>query len=82
MRYDNVKERFKRRFISKLFIKLRKFNNTFSNDQINVLSAFKQKNHVIEIENKKKLSYKSLYNIFQIKLSKFRRYLKDSFQKD
>ena len=27
--------------ISKLFIKLRKFNNIFSNNQINVLFAFK-----------------------------------------
>ena len=28
-------------YISKLFIKLREFNNIFSNNQINVLFAFK-----------------------------------------
>ena len=68
--------------ISKLFIELRKFNNIFSNNQINVLSAFKQENYVIKIENEKKLFYKLFYNLFQTKLSKFRRYLKDSFQKN
>ena len=69
-------------YISKLFIELREFNNIFSNDQINVLLAFKQGDHVIEIKNKKKLFYKSLYNLSQMKLSKLRRYFKDSFQKD
>ena len=51
-------------YISKLFTELREFNNIFLNNQINVLFAFKQRNYVIEIENKKKLFYKSLYNFF------------------
>ena len=50
-------------YISKLLIELREFNNTFSNDQINVLFAFKQGDHAIEIKNEKKPPYKSLYNL-------------------
>ena len=66
-------------FISKLFTKLREFNNIFSNNQINVLFTFKQRNYIIEIKNEKKFFYKSFYNLFQIKLSKFRFYFKDFF---
>ena len=66
-------------YISKLFIELREFNNIFSNDQINVLFAFKQEDHIIKIENEKKSFYESFYNLSQTKLSKLRRYLKNSF---
>ena len=69
-------------YISKLSIELREFNNIFSNNQINVLFAFKQGDHAIKIKNEKKSFYKSLYNLSQTKLSKLRRYFKDSFQKD
>ena len=69
-------------YISKLSIELREFNNIFSNNQINVLSAFKQKDYIIEIKNKKEFFYKLFYNLFQTKLSKLRRYLKNSFQKN
>ena len=40
-----------------------------------------KKNYVIEIENKKKPFYKLFYNLFQIKLSKLRRYLENHFKK-
>ena len=69
-------------YISKLFIELRKFNNIFSNDQINVLLAFKQENHIIKIKNEKEFFYKLFYNLSQTKLSKLQRYFKDLFQKN
>ena len=65
-------------YISEFSIELREFNDIFSNDQINVLPAFKQGDHAIKIENEKKFSYKSLYNLSQTKLSKFRHYFEDS----
>ena len=47
-----------------LLKKLLKFENIFFNKIIEVLLAFKQRNHAIEIEKDKELLYKSLYNLF------------------
>ena len=37
---------------------------------------------LLKLKMKKKLFYKSLYNLSQTKLSKLQRYFKDSFQKN
>ena len=69
-------------FNLKTFKKLLKYKNVFFKKKIEILSIFKQKNHVIKIENNKKPLYKLLYNLFQMKLSKLRRYLKNILYKD
>ena len=49
----------------------------FNNELTRMLSEQNYKNHVIDLIKNKKSSYMSLYNLFQIELTKFRRYLND-----
>ena len=47
----------------------------FDNELTKMLSEQNYENHVIDLVENKKPSYMSLYNLFQIKLTKLRRYL-------
>ena len=47
----------------------------FDNELAKMLSEQNYKDHVIDLIENKKFSYMSLYNLFQIELTKFRRYL-------
>ena len=58
------------------------FEDIFFNEMAGVLPAFKQRDHAIEIEEGKESPYGPLYNLSQTELSKLRRYLENSLQKD
>ena len=47
----------------------------FDNKLAKMLSEQNYENHVINLIEKKKSSYMSLYNLFQIELTELRRYL-------
>ena len=51
--------------------------NVFDNDLTEVLSEQDYDNHVIDLTENRKLSYISLYNLSQKKLTELRRYLND-----
>ena len=53
----------------------------FDNELARMLFEQNYENHVIDLIENKKFSYMSLYNLFQIKLTKFRRYLNDTLIK-
>ena len=53
----------------------------FDNKKAEVLSEQSQKNHVINLMKNTKLLYIPLYNFFQKKLAKLRRYLNNSLNK-
>ena len=53
----------------------------FDNELTKMLSEQNYKNHAIDLVENKKLSYMSLYNLFQIELMKFRRYLNNTLIK-
>ena len=53
----------------------------FDNELTEMLSEQNYENHAIDLVENKKLSYMSLYNLFQIKLTKLRRYLNDALIK-
>ena len=69
-------------FDLKILKKLLKYKNVFFKKKIEILFMFKQKNYIIKIKNDKKSLYKFLYNLFQTKLSKLRRYLENVFHKN
>ena len=49
----------------------------FNNELTKMLFKQNYKNHVINLIENKEPSYISLYNLFQIELTEFRRYLND-----
>ena len=53
----------------------------FDNELTKMLFKQNYKNHVIDLIENKESSYISLYNLFQIELTKFRRYLNDALIK-
>ena len=53
----------------------------FDNELTRMLSEQNYKNHVINLVKNKKSSYISLYNLFQIELTKLRRYLNNALIK-
>ena len=60
---------------SELFENYLYLKKMFDNELTRMLSEQNYKNHVINLIENKKLSYMSLYNLFQIKLTELRRYL-------
>ena len=63
---------------SENFLYLKKM---FDNELTKMLFEQNYKNYVIDLIENKKSSYMSLYNLFQIKLTKFRRYLNNALIK-
>ena len=55
--------------------------NVFDNDLAEVLSEQDYDDHAINLTKNKKLSYISLYNLSQKKLTELRRYLNDALIK-
>ena len=53
----------------------------FNNELTRMLFAQNYENHVINLMKNKKPSYIFLYNLFQIELTKLRRYLNDALIK-
>ena len=53
----------------------------FDNELTKMLFEQNYENYVIDLIKNKKSSYMSLYNLFQIKLTKLRRYLNDALIK-
>ena len=53
----------------------------FDNELTKMLFKQDYKDHVIDVIKNKKSSYMSLYNLFQIELTKLRRYLNDALIK-
>ena len=54
----------------------------FDNELTKMLFEQNYENHVIDLIKNKKLSYMSLYNLFQVELTKLRRYLNDALIKE
>ena len=57
--------------------KIEHLKKTFHDIKINVLLEQNQENFIIKLMKSKKLSFMFLYNLFQIKLTKFRRYIEN-----
>ena len=53
----------------------------FDNELARMLFKQNYENHVIDLVENKKFSYMLLYNLFQVELTKFRRYLNDALIK-
>ena len=53
----------------KLFNKFKNFRNIFSEKDIGTLPAHTRYNHIINIINKKELSFNFLYNLLERKLN-------------
>ena len=53
----------------------------FDNELAKMLFKQNYEHHIIDLVENKKPSYMSLYNLFQIELTKFRRYLNDALIK-
>ena len=66
---------------SELFEDYLYLKKMFDNELTEMLFEQNYKNHVIDLVENKKLLYMSLYNLFQIKLAKLRRYLNDALIK-
>ena len=71
-------KKFKSSEISKDYLYWKKL---FDNEKTKILSEQSQENHVIDLIKNTKLSYMSLYNLFQKKLAKLRRYLNNVLNK-
>ena len=65
--------------ISKIYLYLKKL---FDNEKTRILFEQDQKDHAIDLMKNTKPLYISLYNLFQKKLTKLRRYLNDVLNKD
>ena len=61
---------------------LNEYQKLFDKEKTNILLEQDKENHVIDLIKKKKSFFLSLYNIFQTKLAKLRRYLKNVLAKD
>ena len=66
--------------IFKLLKKLREYKNMFFIQKINQLSFYKNRDYVIKIITKS--SFDLLYNLFNIELTKLRRYLNNILTKN
>ena len=63
--------------ILKILKKVKNFDNQFDDKKINILFEQKSSYYIINLIESKKLSFITLYNLFQTKLTKLRRYLKN-----
>ena len=61
----------------KNFQKIEHLKKKFDDIKIDILLEQNQKNYIIELIKNKKLSFIFLYNLFQTKLTKFRRYIEN-----
>ena len=66
---------------SELFEDYLYLKKMFDNELTKMLFEQNYKNHAIDLVKNKKPSYISLYNLFQIELTKLRRYLNDALIK-
>ena len=74
----NVMTMFKNKSkLSELFENYLYLKKMFDNELTKILLEQNYENYVIDLIKNKKLLYMSLYNLFQIELTKFQRYLND-----
>ena len=79
----NVTTTFKNKLKSfELFKDYLYLKKIFDNELIKILPEQNYKNYVIDLMKNKKLLYISLYNLFQIELTKLRRYLNNALIKE
>jgi len=65
-----------------IFKKLRDLKDICNNKLTEILSELRRKNYIIELQNNKELSFISLYNLLQNKLTILRQYLNNMLVKD
>ena len=61
----------------KIFKKIEHLKKTFDDTKIDILFEQDRENYIIELMKSKKLSFMSLYNLSQTKLTKLRRYIEN-----
>ena len=64
------------------FSQLNEYQELFDKEKTNILFEQKREDHVINLIKKKKSFFMFFYNLFQTKLAKLRRYLKNVLAKD
>ena len=67
--------------ILKILKKIKNFEEQFDDKKVDILFEQKNNYYAIDLIENKKLSFMTLYNLFQTKLTKLRRYLKNALIK-
>ena len=68
--------------ILKISKKVKNFKKQFNDKKTNILFEQKNNYYTIDLIENKKLLFMTLYNLFQTKLTKLRRYLKNALIKN
>jgi len=66
----------------KIFKKLRDLEDIYNNKLFRILLELRKEDYTIELQNKKELSFISLYNLLQNELAILRRYLDNALIKN
>ncbi len=61
---------------------VKKFENQFNDDKIDILSELNSENYAIDFMNEKELSFMFLYNLSQTELTKLQRYIENALIKN
>ncbi len=61
---------------------VKKFENQFNDDKIDILFELNNENQAVDFMNQKKSSFIFLYNLSQTELTKLRRYIDDALIKN